>query len=156
MADRRSPRGSADPRGERLLSFLESTGQALVSSRSRWMRSTNRFSIARASAVPTERIRSRYLWRSAGVLFSSAVKIVSIIVSHSPTSISNIQFIGAAIGRLHDRGGYYSTTQSDYPCPRVADLARPEAYTRPCLAAQAARAALPLSPSLRWAFAMWS
>src|SRR5438067_6021153 len=122
MADRRSPRGSADPRGERLLSFLESTGQALVSSRSRWMRSTNRFSIARASAVPTERIRSRYLWRSAGVLFCSAVRIVSIIVSHSPMLFSNTHNIGAAMGLLHDRAGYYPITQSDYMCPRGTDL----------------------------------
>src|SRR5439155_10371958 len=124
MADRRSPRGSADPRGERLLSLLESTGQALVSSRSRWMRSTNRSSIARASAVPTQRIRSRYLWRSAGVLFCSAVRIVSIIVSHSPTLFGNTHNIGAAVGVLHDRAGYYSTTQSDYMFPRRTDLRR--------------------------------
>jgi hypothetical protein len=91
------------------------------------MRSTNRSSIARASAVPTERIRSRYLWRKAGVLFSSAVKIVSIIVSLSPKFISNTHNIGAAVGRLHDRGGYYSTTQSDYLCPEGTDLPGAEA-----------------------------
>jgi hypothetical protein len=114
--------------GRGFLSFLaKAAGQALASSRSRSIRSTNRSSITRASAVPTERIRSRYLWRKAGVLCSSAAKIVSIIVSHSPTSICNTLSIGERIGCLHDRAGYYSTTQSDYGCPRVADLSRNEA-----------------------------
>jgi len=35
---------------------------------------------------------------------------------------SNTHNIGAAMGVLHDRAGYYPTTQSNYMCPRGTDL----------------------------------